>query len=78
MHPLQGHWDTLDKLLRQSLGDVRSQLPANEANAVGDYIGHNEFGLAFELLLELLQEHAVALHATTREKLDEAAVLMAL
>ena len=75
-HQRQSLWDNLEELLRQSLAAVRPQISASEAKLVDEYIDHIEFGLAYELLLGMLQEGEVPLTAITSQRLNEAAKLV--
>jgi hypothetical protein len=75
---LQKHWETLDGLLRQSLDDVRSLLPAQDARSVEEFIEHNEFGLAYEWLMDTLDECSISIDEATSSRLREAAQLMEL
>lgn len=75
---LQSHWEILDSLLRQSHEEVRSMLPGEDARSVEEFIEHNEFGLAYEWLIDALEECSITVDETTGARLRKAARLMEL
>lgn len=56
--------------------DLGSRLGARDAALVTDFIEHNEFGVAFEWLRDVLIENAIAVPSQIVDELAELARLM--
>ena len=69
-------WADLDRRLRSVVSDLGTSLSTQDAAAVEDFLDHNEFGVAFELLRDRLIETETPIPAPTVDALAEIARLM--
>jgi hypothetical protein len=52
----KSHLDELERLFRESLAAVETDLADQDRRDVHDYIGHGEYGAAYELLAFVLDK----------------------
>ena len=57
------HWRQLDSMFRQLLDDASFELPTSHLEFVVDLVDNNEFGIAFESMLDSLREEGIAVSA---------------
>ena len=58
MTDLHGHWAVLETRLLGLLAGFAT-LPTSDTDNIRHYIDHNEFGLAFEMLVDAIVEHGL-------------------
>jgi hypothetical protein len=63
------HWRQLDSMFRQLLDDASFELPASDLEFVVDLVDHNEFGIAFESMLDSLREEGIVVSAKDLERI---------
>jgi hypothetical protein len=69
-------WRKLRPILAAALDLERGRIGAEQSSYVIDYLDHNEFGLAYDQLIDALSDLELAPLDTTRPLLAEAARLM--
>jgi hypothetical protein len=69
-------WRQLELLIGQALDSERAQIGSEEARIIDDFIDHNEFGLAYDTLVDALAELNLTPSSRTNELLAIAAALM--
>ena len=73
---LKDCWQRIERHLREALS--HQELPADARVTAFDFIDHNEFGVAFEYLVNVLVEQKLALDDRARTSLAVAAAEMQL
>ena len=76
MSKWHAHWDVLEKLLTEALESLRPQLSEKSADFVAEFINHNEFGVAFEALIEEIRMGDVEVDPATQSNLQKAGEMM--
>jgi hypothetical protein len=69
-------WRKLRSILAKALDLERGRIGTEQASHVTDYLDHNEFGLAYDQLIDALSDLELVPLETTRPLLAEAARLM--
>ena len=73
---LRSLWRKLDGLLSAALALERGRIGDEQAAIVQDYLDHNEFGLAYETMVEALSDLDLHPLESSAPLLDEARRLM--
>jgi hypothetical protein len=75
---LQRTWERLDNLLSTALAAEEHRLASRHVDLAREFIEHNEFGLAYEMLIHGLEEADAVAGSEAALLLEEAAKLMKL
>jgi hypothetical protein len=63
----RAHLDGIDHLLRRTLGLVEEQITDRNRTDVLDYLDHGEYGVAYELLIFILDNQQISRPSLLRD-----------
>jgi len=69
-------WGQLEALLEAALDQEQARLPARSVSAIRHFIGHREYGLAWDELTAALSEMSLTPNEQTKAAMQQAASLM--
>jgi len=69
-------WTELNELLNNSLNGLRASIHPDQASIISEYLEHREYGLAYECLIETIEDNHLVPDTATMASLTQAAKLM--
>ncbi|MBA3676738.1 MAG: MafI family immunity protein [Sphingosinicella sp.] len=75
-HKHQDTWDKLEIILSKAVEELSSDLNDREIKLFRDFIENREYGVTFDIMVNIIRERSIAVTNEARDNIYQAADLM--